>query len=50
VSGAFDPSVTVDFAPLGIAVGHASDEEGGTGLTVVRGVGFMLEAEPAPKS
>jgi L-aminopeptidase/D-esterase-like protein len=26
----------VDFTPLGIAVGHASDEAGGTGLTVVR--------------
>lgn len=28
----------VDFAPLGLAVGHATDESGGTGLTVVRHV------------
>lgn len=27
---------TVDFRPLGLAVGHASDAEGGTGVTVVR--------------
>ena len=26
---------TVDFRPLGLAVGHASDAEGGTGVTVV---------------
>lgn len=26
----------VDFTPLGLAVGHATDEEGGTGLTVLR--------------
>lgn len=26
----------VDFTPLGLAVGHATDESGGTGLTVVR--------------
>ena len=28
----------VDFGGLGIAIGHASDEAGGTGLTVVRGI------------
>ena len=28
----------VDFGGLGIAVGHATDEAGGTGLTVVRGL------------
>ncbi|HSA57065.1 MAG TPA: P1 family peptidase [Gemmatimonadaceae bacterium] len=26
----------VDFTPLGLAVGHATDESGGTGLTIVR--------------
>ncbi len=30
--------MTADLAPLGLAVGHATDLEGGTGLTVVRGV------------
>lgn len=29
--------MTADLSPLGIAVGHASDFEGGTGVTVVRG-------------
>jgi L-aminopeptidase/D-esterase-like protein len=28
----------VDLSPLGLAVGHATDAEGGTGLTVVRGI------------
>ena len=28
----------VDFGGLGIAIGHATDEDGGTGLTVVRGL------------
>ena len=28
----------VDLAPCGLAVGHATDAEGGTGLTVVRGL------------
>ncbi|HEX7123904.1 MAG TPA: P1 family peptidase [Gemmatimonadaceae bacterium] len=28
----------VDFTPLGLAVGHATDHDGGTGLTVVRHV------------
>ncbi len=30
-------SASVDFGRLGIAIGHASDERGATGLTVVRG-------------
>jgi L-aminopeptidase/D-esterase-like protein len=29
--------VSVDLSPWGLAVGHATDEEGATGLTVVRG-------------
>jgi L-aminopeptidase/D-esterase-like protein len=33
-----------DLAPFGLAVGHASDEEGATGLTVVRGVDGALRA------
>lgn len=28
----------IDFGPLGVAVGHAQDEEGATGCTVIRGV------------
>ena len=31
-------SAGVDLAPFGLAVGHATDEGGGTGLTVVRGI------------
>lgn len=34
----------VDLAPLGIAVGHATDHEGGTGLTVVRGTTGPMRA------
>jgi L-aminopeptidase/D-esterase-like protein len=30
-------SASVDFGRLGIAIGHASDERGATGLTVIRG-------------
>ena len=30
--------VSADLSPLGLAVGHATDEQGATGLTVVRGV------------
>src|SRR6476660_4449653 len=30
-------STSVDFGRLGIAIGHASDERGATGLTVIRG-------------
>lgn len=33
-----------DLSPLGIAVGHATDDEGGTGLTVVRGAAGPLRA------
>lgn len=35
-AGSRDQLNTVDFRPLGLAVGHASDAEGGTGVTVVR--------------
>src|SRR5687767_13141166 len=35
-AGARERVNTVDFRPLGLAVGHASDVEGGTGVTVVR--------------
>lgn len=34
--------VSVDFARVGLAVGHATDAEGGTGCTVVRGVDSAL--------
>jgi L-aminopeptidase/D-esterase-like protein len=37
-------SASVDFARLGIAVGHASDERGATGLTVIRGTNGPLRA------
>jgi L-aminopeptidase/D-esterase-like protein len=30
--------VPIDFAPLGLAIGHATDTAGATGLTIVRGV------------
>jgi L-aminopeptidase/D-esterase-like protein len=36
--------VTADFGALGIAVGHATDNEGGTGVTVVRGIDAPLRA------
>ena len=36
--------VTADFRALGIAVGHATDDEGATGLTVVRGIDAPLRA------
>ena len=42
---AADPSV--DLAPFGIAVGHATDAGGATGLTVVRGVDGPLRASAA---
>lgn len=32
------PGASPDLTSLGIAVGHATDEEGGTGCTVVRGI------------
>jgi L-aminopeptidase/D-esterase-like protein len=36
--------VSVDLSPWGFAVGHATDEEGATGLTVVRGVDAAFHA------
>lgn len=36
-----------DFSRFGLAVGHASDQEGGTGLTVVRGVDGPFRAAAA---
>lgn len=37
----------VDFGPLGVAVGHASDATGATGCTVVRGVSGPMRAGAA---
>ncbi len=37
-------SATTDFSALKIAVGHATDEAGATGLTVVRGTDYPLRA------
>jgi L-aminopeptidase/D-esterase-like protein len=34
--------MSVDFSAVGLAVGHATDERGGTGLTVLRGVEAAL--------
>jgi L-aminopeptidase/D-esterase-like protein len=34
----------IDLAPFGLAVGHATDAEGGTGCTVVRGLDAPLRA------
>jgi L-aminopeptidase/D-esterase-like protein len=39
--------VTADFRALGLAVGHATDVEGATGVTVVRGVDEPLRAGAA---
>jgi L-aminopeptidase/D-esterase-like protein len=39
--------VTLDFRALGIAVGHATDSAGATGLTIVRGVDAPLRAGAA---
>lgn len=39
--------MTADFQGLGIAVGHATDVEGATGLTIVRGVHAPLRAGAA---
>jgi L-aminopeptidase/D-esterase-like protein len=39
--------VSVDLSPWGLAVGHASDEEGATGLTVVRGADGPFRASAA---
>jgi L-aminopeptidase/D-esterase-like protein len=35
---------SIDFAPLGLAVGHATDDAGATGLTVIRGIRHPLRA------
>ena len=37
----------IDFGPLGIAVGHATDEVGATGCTVVRGISGPLRGAAA---
>jgi L-aminopeptidase/D-esterase-like protein len=37
-------SGSVDFAPLGIAIGHATDDVGATGLTIIRGIDAPLRA------
>ena len=39
-----NPAATLDALGFGIAVGHATDEAGATGLTVVRGVDAPLRA------
>lgn len=39
--------MSVDFSPLGIAVGHAADLAGATGCTVVRGVDGPMRAAAA---
>src|SRR3954466_15125070 len=35
---------TLDLAPLGLAVGHATDAAGATGITVIRGIDHPLRA------
>ena len=40
-------AVTLDLRPLGIAVGHATDRDGATGLTVIRGIDAPLRAGAA---
>ena len=37
----------IDFGPLGIAVGHATDDEGATGCTVIRGVSSPMRGAAA---
>ena len=37
----------IDFGPLGIAIGHATDEAGATGCTVVRGVSGPMRGAAA---
>jgi L-aminopeptidase/D-esterase-like protein len=37
----------IDFGPLGIAVGHATDEAGATGCTVIRGVSGPMRGAAA---
>ncbi|HEX6534429.1 MAG TPA: P1 family peptidase [Gemmatimonadaceae bacterium] len=36
-----------DFTPFGLAIGHATDADGGTGLTVVRGIDAPFRAAAA---
>lgn len=40
-------SAAPDFSPLGVVVGHATDEEGATGLTVVRGADAPMRGSVA---
>lgn len=42
-----NPGPAPDFGALGIVVGHATDDEGATGLTVVRGAGAPFRAAVA---
>lgn len=39
--------MSADFTPFGLAVGHATDAEGATGVTVVRGVNGAMRAASA---
>ncbi|HEX5437900.1 MAG TPA: P1 family peptidase [Gemmatimonadaceae bacterium] len=39
--------MSADFSPFGLAVGHATDEAGATGLTVVRGIDAPFRAAAA---
>jgi L-aminopeptidase/D-esterase-like protein len=41
------PDAAADFGALGVVVGHATDADGGTGLTVVRGARGALRAAAA---
>ena len=41
------PVVSADFSPFGLAIGHATDHAGATGLTVVRGVDEPFRAGAA---
>jgi L-aminopeptidase/D-esterase-like protein len=41
------PDHAADFTPLGLAVGHATDADGGTGLTVVRGIEHAMRGAVA---
>lgn len=42
-----DVNATTDFSALKIAVGHATDDAGATGLTVIRGTDYPLRAGAA---
>ena len=39
--------MSADFGPLGVAIGHATDAEGATGLTVIRGIDKPLNGAAA---